>query len=209
LRKRRIYQLRMKTFGGKIQDKIVFDFVILVLVLSASMASCIAVLSSSNAPLFVQSSAGRESGSAADLADHYSLHTSLDVIEEKTSGGALAGAAGAGKRQQHQPGLEPPNREPYLGCLYTTEKQKVFGYVTSTRIKFVVIVDVSSGSSVQLVRDNEVRQIFRRLHLAYSQLMCNPFYVPGEKIESKRFANVVAGLMASGGTPQRRLVQAS
>ncbi len=146
------------------------------------MASCTAVLSSSNAPLFVLS----DDDPAGNLADHYSLHQSLDVIEEKTS--AAASVTGTQKAGGHQ-----GSRELYLGTLFTTEKKKVFGYVTNTRIKFVVVVDASNTS----LRDNEIRQMFRRLHLAYTQLVCNPFYVPGEKITSRRFEQVARGIMAS------------
>ncbi len=85
------------------------------------MASCVAVLSSANAPLFVLSS---DASGGDGLADHYSLHTSLDVIEEKTPGpGGHQGTANktgsGGTREQHG------SRELYLGSLYTTEKKKV------------------------------------------------------------------------------------
>lgn len=58
---------------------------------------------------------------------------------------------------------------------------QVFGYVTNTRIKFIIIVDSSTTS----LRDNETRQMFRRLHLAYTNAIANPFYVPGQQIKSK------------------------
>ena len=80
---------------------------------------------------------------AQELTFHYSLHTSLDVIEEKLS--ASSKAAGSDQR------------ELYLGALNSSEHQKVFGYVTNTRIKFVIIVDSSNTS----LRDNETRQMFR------------------------------------------------
>lgn len=44
------------------------------------MASCVAVLSATNSPLFIQSV---DSESDEQISDQYSLHTSLDVIEEK------------------------------------------------------------------------------------------------------------------------------
>ena len=56
----------------------------------------------------------------------------------------------------------------------------------------MIIVDASNTS----LRDNEIRQMFRKLHIAYTQLMSNPFYVPGEEIKSKKFEAVVQGLMA-------------
>jgi Sedlin, N-terminal conserved region len=40
------------------------------------------------------------------------------------------------------------------------------------------------------------RQMFRKLRDAYTNVLWNPFYVPGTKIESKKFDTVVAGIMA-------------
>lgn len=145
------------------------------------MASCVGVLSWSNSPLFV-----RSRDPERDLADQYALHTSLDVIEEKTSA-SLTLHAVANKKA-----IEQQTRELYLGVLFATEKQKVFGYVTNTRIKFIIIVDASNVA----LRDNEIRQMFRKLHTAYTQLLSNPFYTPGEAIQSKKFAQIVQGLMA-------------
>ena len=70
------------------------------------------------------------------------------------------------------------SRDLYLGTLFATEKQKVYGYVTNTRIKFILIVDSSNTTSL---RDNEIRQMFRKLHTVYTQLLSNPFYVPGNQ----------------------------
>lgn len=64
--------------------------------------------------------------------------------------------------------------------------------MTNTRIKFIIIVDASNVA----LRDNEIRQMFRKLHTAYTQLLSNPFYTPGEAIQSKKFAQIVQGLMA-------------
>ena len=45
------------------------------------------------------------------------------------------------------------NRELYLGALYSSEHQKVFGYVTNTKIKLVIVVDNTNTT----LRDNEIR----------------------------------------------------
>ena len=87
---------------------------------------------------------------------HYSLHTSLDVVEEKLANTTKTGTA---------------DRELYLGSLSSSEHQKVFGYVTNTRIKFIIIVDNSNTT----LRDNDIRQMFRKLHMAYTNIMANAF----------------------------------
>ena len=76
------------------------------------------------------------------------------------------------------------SRDLYLGTLFATEKQKVYGYVTNTRIKFILIVDSSNATSL---RDNEIRQMFRKLHTAYTNVIANPFFTPGQSIASTKF----------------------
>ncbi|KAL1116790.1 hypothetical protein AAG570_005262, partial [Ranatra chinensis] len=109
-----------------------------------------------------------------ELQFYYKAHTSLDVIEEKL----LA----AGKST-------PDIRELYMGLLYATEEHKIFGYVTNTRVKFIVIVDASHST----LRDNEIRGMFRKLHAAYMDVVCNPFHIPGDSIRS-RYTNCVHNL---------------
>ena len=104
------------------------------------MACCVAVLSSTNGPLFVASS-----DSSDILADQYSLHTSLDVIEEKSnlwpgqsqstsspqvSFAAIPNVSSTAKRSTEH------NRELYLGTLFATENQKV------GKIQFLALNDI-------------------------------------------------------------------
>ena len=103
---------------------------------------------------------------AQELTFHYSLHTSLDVIEEKLSASNKA----AGSNQ----------RELYLGALNSSEHQKVFGYVTNTRIKFVIIVDSSNTS----LRDNETRQMFRLVYFIFT-------FISGQFHEEEKKQNSV------------------
>ena len=37
--------------------------------------------------------------------------------------------------------------------------------------------------------------MFRKLHTAYTNIMANPFYLPGENITSSKFAAMVKGIM--------------
>uniref|UniRef100_A0A8C4IC01 Trafficking protein particle complex subunit 2-like protein n=1 Tax=Dicentrarchus labrax TaxID=13489 RepID=A0A8C4IC01_DICLA len=108
------------------------------------------------------------------------LHTSLDVVEEKISA--------VGKSLGDQ-------RELYLGLLYPTEDYKVYGYVTNSKVKFVIVVDSSNTS----LRDNEIRSMFRKLHNSFTDVMCNPFHNPGDPIQSKAFDGIVSGMMVQTG----------
>jgi len=135
------------------------------------MAVCVAVIGKENSPLYVSCVNPDQ-----ELAFHYSLHTSLDVIEEKLTNTSSKGN---------------DHRDLYLGALYSTEHQRVFGYVTNTKVKFIVIVDSSNTN----LRDNETRQMFRKIHIAYTNVMSNPFYSPGTRIQSKKFDVVVNNIL--------------
>lgn len=111
-----------------------------------------------------------------ELKFHYIVHTCLDVIEEKAS--SLAKAA-----------TDP--REHYLGLLYPTEDYKVYGYVANTKVKFVIVIEAAN----LVLRDSDIRGMFRKLHTGYTDMMSNPFYTPGEQIKSKMFHKLVTSLM--------------
>ena len=74
------------------------------------------------------------------------------------------------------------SRDLCLGVLYSLDEYKLYGYVTNTKIKIVIIVEL--GVAVQF-RDNDLRNWFNRLHQAYTEVISNPFYVAGEEIKSK------------------------
>ncbi|XP_032320498.1 trafficking protein particle complex subunit 2-like protein isoform X1 [Camelus ferus] len=133
------------------------------------MAVCVAVIAKENYPLYI-----RSVPTESELKFHYMVHTSLDVVDEKISA--------MGKALVDQ-------RELYLGLLYPTEDYKVYGYVTNSKVKFVMVVDSSNTA----LRDNEIRSMFRKLHNSYTDVMCNPFYNPGDRIQSRTL--VVLGTM--------------
>uniref|UniRef100_A0A2K5C844 Trafficking protein particle complex subunit 2-like protein n=1 Tax=Aotus nancymaae TaxID=37293 RepID=A0A2K5C844_AOTNA len=66
-----------------------------------------------------------------------------------------------------------------------------YGYVTNSKVKFVMVVDSSNTA----LRDNEIRSMFRKLHNSYTDVMCNPFYTPGDRIQSRAFDNMVTSMM--------------
>ncbi|XP_026804154.1 trafficking protein particle complex subunit 2-like protein [Rhopalosiphum maidis] len=132
------------------------------------MALCVAVVSKENAPKYVTSLNPED-----ELQIQYEIHSSIDFVEEKLK---------TGKKDM---------RDLYLGLLYSTEDHKIYGYVTNTKVKFFVVID--SGNL--LLRDNEIRFMFRKLHTAYTDLMCNPFYIPGDYITSENFNKVARGIL--------------
>ncbi|CAD7698312.1 unnamed protein product [Ostreobium quekettii] len=123
---------------------------------SRSMIVCAAVIGQANNPLYIRCFLDESSESA--LKFHYIVHCSLDAIEEKVL---------APKRNPAE------LQEAYLGLLYPTEDCKVFGYVTSTHIKFVLVVDDAP------FKEDDIQLIFRRFHHAYVNAVSNPFYTFG------------------------------
>ncbi|CAD6238353.1 GSCOCG00008441001-RA-CDS [Cotesia congregata] len=136
------------------------------------MVLCIAVIGKDNSPLYIKCLSEE-----SEVELHYKVHTSIDIIEEKLNTGNKITAT--------------DSRELFLGLLHFTDEHKIFGYATNTKVKFVVVLQTPSTT----VRDNDVRMIFRKLHTAYCNAICNPFYIPGDPIESKSFDATVKDIM--------------
>nr|CAB3267223.1 trafficking protein particle complex subunit 2-like protein [Phallusia mammillata] len=145
------------------------------------MAVCIGVIAKENYPLYIRCAPNVEN----EVNFHFTVHTSLDVIEEKV--------ASLGKSTSIS---TTDLREFYLGQLYPSEDYRIYGYVTNTKVKFVIVVEAANTQ----LRDNEVRSMFRRLHNAYTDVICNPFHVPGDKIKSKSFDSVASSMIV----PERK-----
>ncbi|GAA6053818.1 hypothetical protein JCM3770_003051 [Rhodotorula araucariae] len=111
----------------------------------------IAVVGKHGNPLFVGSYSAR-SGGQADLKWHYAAHTALDFFDEREL-------------------PQAKTTECYLGLLYAMEDYAVYGYQTNTRIKFVLALSLADA----VIRDVDVKTIFRAIHNAYISHLSNPF----------------------------------
>ncbi|PYH40930.1 uncharacterized protein BP01DRAFT_360857 [Aspergillus saccharolyticus JOP 1030-1] len=77
-----------------------------------------------------------------------------------------------------------------LGLLHAVdERLAAYGWLTTTGVKLLVIVDLvgqtnspgTPGAAPKtILKDPELRTVFRSLQDAYVQLLQNPFYTPGE-----------------------------
>ncbi|OWA53607.1 putative Trafficking protein particle complex subunit 2-like protein [Hypsibius exemplaris] len=146
------------------------------------MALCIGVMGAENQPLLIKISPNIQD----PIKFHFMLHSALDVVEEKSqplpkTPGSISGA---------------DLRELYLGLLYpSSDEVRVYGYCANTRMKMILIVEASNTT----LRDNEIRTMFRRLHVAYSNMIMNPFYDVGQPISSKSFHDFVDSMIAAFG----------
>jgi len=73
----------------------------------------------------------------------------------------------------------------YLGLLFPTEEYKVYGFITNTKIKLIIVTDDAD------IKDIDLKIFFQKLHATFVNAVCNPFYIPDEKIESLRFDTIV------------------
>jgi hypothetical protein len=78
-------------------------------------------------------------------------HSSLDIFEEKLATAPASGAAA----------------DMYLGLLYPTDTYQVFGYVTNTKAKLVVITDDAD------VKDLDVKSVRRHDSCCCAFVVCS------------------------------------
>ncbi|CAO1625581.1 unnamed protein product [Jaminaea pallidilutea] len=120
--------------------------------MATTKIQCLAVLSASNAPLYLRSfGKDDQRHQQADLRYHFIAHGALDVVDERTS---------------------TRNTEQYLGLLLTLEDLAIYGFTTSTRVKFLVMVTISDA----IVKDLDMITIFRAMHTSYLSHVSNPFH---------------------------------
>ncbi|KAK4340484.1 hypothetical protein RND71_041946 [Anisodus tanguticus] len=145
------------------------------------MIVCVAVVGHQNNPLYIQSFT--EADDALKL--HHIVHCSLDVVDERAP--LLSITVNNPKKSS------PTLNETFLGLLYPTENYKVYGYLTNTKVKLILVTTDLD------VRDADVRNFFRKFHAAYVDAVSNPFHVPGKKITSRTFAERVSTIVKSFG----------
>jgi len=107
--------------------------------------------------------------STEELKFLFLIHASIDILEEKIN-------------LLTKPSSDRDSRDFYLGLLCTVEEYKIYGYVTNTRVKFVIIFEHSPS----LLKDPDIKTLFQRLHQAYIDCISNPFCDPNTQLKSKK-----------------------
>eukprot|EP00762_Andalucia_godoyi_P001810 ANDGO_06118.mRNA.1 Trafficking protein particle complex subunit 2-like protein len=111
----------------------------------SDMIYSIAVIGRLNNPLYLATFQG-----AADRVRFSTIsHAALDVIQERI--------------------VEGHAESPYLGLLFPVDDLHVYGYVTNTNIKFVVI------TLETFENDAAMHHLFSQIHEAYLTAISNPF----------------------------------
>lgn len=124
----------------------------------------IAIVNPTNNPLLVRTSLDDiDKEEATKLI--YLMHASLDIVEEKCE--------------------QPTTRDNFLGILYQCEQYKIYGLMSTTKVK--VLLMISQRYSFGPPRENDVRQMLKGIHKAYVDATAmNPFHKPNEPVKSKR-----------------------
>eukprot|EP01066_Platyproteum_vivax_P020830 Platyproteum_vivax@DN8778_c0_g1_i1.p1 len=108
----------------------------------------------------------------------WSFWAALDIIDEKI---ALA----------HSEAQTAHQANCYLGtltnALFVPHTYQIFGYITCTETKFMLMLEETGDATVYDRRLLE--ETFRELHQVYSHVLCNPFV--GDSLETKFFVSSV------------------
>jgi len=81
----------------------------------------------------------------------------------------------------------------YLGLLYPTEDYKVYGYITNTNVKMIIVTTENANP-----KDPDLRMFFTNFHKLYVNAASNPFYESNTKIDSPSFVKALTTLATKG-----------
>ena len=133
-----------------------------------------------------------------------SIDSQLDRVDNESAGskGQNAGGSGAGANKSgggstggHSstgPGSRALSSSNYIGILQPSDTHKIHGYVTASRIKFILLLDASKP----MPRETDIKHFFENLHTIWMKVTANPFYKPGKIIKNMpKFVKMVDSLI--------------
>lgn len=142
------------------------------------VVAAVAFIGRTNETLFYKTFVGsHDDGLRLNLA----VFASLDAVDEKL--------------QLRKTGrLADSSKDAFLGMLMPVEENKVFGYITNTQVKILLVVrDV-------LLREDRLRELFKMLHRMYADALCNPFAAVDAPVTSPAFDEAVTRAIESANT---------
>jgi len=140
--------------------------------MSGLVIAALAIIGRQNNPLYLQTFVQHDNA----LKFHFIVHSSLDVVEERV------------KKKNKGDKLDK-----YLGLLYPTEDYKVYGYVTNTNVKMIIVTTENANP-----KDPDLRMFFTNFHKLYVNAASNPFYESNTKIDSPSFVKALTTLATKG-----------
>ena len=151
---------------------------------------CVAVIGKKNNPLYLSTFPDANS---VDVQHRFQLivFSSLDIIDTIVKN-VESGVTGSDSSNSNKDSGAGDGKE-FLGYLCSVEHFKIFGYVTNTSIKFILVV----SDEVDCLKTpyRKVENFFSSLHSLYIEAIYNPFYKLETPITSKTFAGKVNNLV--------------
>lgn len=143
--------------------------------------SAVAIVNSSNCPLLIRTSLDDiDKEEATKLV--YLMHASLDIVEEKAE--------------------QPNSRDNFLGVLYQCEQYKIYGLMSTTKVKILLMINQRYNFSPP--RENDIRLVLKNIHKAYvDATTLNPFYNPNEQVKSKRLDSYLDTIFTGASSQQQ------
>ena len=114
-------------------------------------------------PLSASTSLLKSNESCCSVRHRFVLHSALDRLEQLTTN-----PDGTTKKNKINNNNAKNNN--FLGLLLPIEETRVYGYITNTKIKFILIVEDDGDNS-----DVEIQRLLNDIHESYIQDIMNPF----------------------------------
>ena len=134
------------------------------------LIACVAIVSRASQLLYFKSFGGEEKTKLQLI-----VFSALDAISEKVPSSRVIGAAASSASAAAAPA------DKFLGLIFPVEEHKVFAFVTNSNAKIILVVrDV-------LLREGEMRELFRGIHRLLVDATCSPFASFDAKITSPAF----------------------
>eukprot|EP00980_Cylindrotheca_fusiformis_P010112 scaffold2243_cov122-Cylindrotheca_fusiformis.AAC.28 len=122
------------------------------------------------------------SGFRCSTRHQFIMHAALDRFDQ------LAGPPpGYGWRKPAETGGDGM----FVGFLSPWEDTRIYGYVTTTRIKIMLVVEDDAIPEIQSSIDNDIKTLLSKIHELYVEDMLNPFKEVGSPVVSQRFQDKV------------------
>ena len=117
-------------------------------------------------PLSASTSLLTSNESCCSVRHRFVLHSALDRLEQLTTN-----PDGTTKKNKiNNINNNNAKNNNFLGLLLPIEETRVYGYITNTKIKFILIVE-DDGDNI----DVEIQRLFNDIHELYIQDIMNPF----------------------------------
>lgn len=146
-------------------------------------------------PMFQMDASNKSSSGSfsCSLRHQFVLHGAMDRFE------ALAGPQPTNKFSWRAPGTMGPEAM-WVGLICPVEDMRVYGYVTTTKLRFMAIVEdafLPDQINQQEARETELKNLMYNIHSLYVEYTLNPFSKIEGPIESQRFDTSVDSFVSA------------